>query len=156
MKRSDTILAGGLPRSGIHQMCSPTWFATEDFADAQRDGKKLIYHGLWLSFPPMQKYLPLPAKDGLVVFGMPIGRTRPLEPGSRRKLGFTKLHSIYHPGVHAFIKPISDWYISPVLTSDIHVWEKVCIPYQRSKVTRKFNSLLPKRFLKTGAFLTSI
>lgn len=64
------------------------------------------------------------------------GFLRPYVPTNLRRIIFNQIHGLSHPGVRATLKMIKDRYVWPNINKDVRSWVQVCIPCQKSKVTR--------------------
>ncbi|CAH8625724.1 unnamed protein product [Heterobilharzia americana] len=64
------------------------------------------------------------------------GKPRPFVPLSMRRLVFSKMHGISHPGIRATVKLITDRYVWPKMNRDLRQWSRACLACQRSKVQR--------------------
>ena len=61
---------------------------------------------------------------------------RPFVPEQLRKLVFSALHSLSHPGVRATRQLISTRFVWPSMNKDINQWTKTCLQCQQAKVSR--------------------
>lgn len=103
-------------RPGVHQISTST---SHSIAKAQKDNKELMYHRSSLSLFQVLKDLSLPVTDGLLVCDISTGKPQPFVPFSTGHLIFTNVHPKSHPGVCAFIKPISDRYVWTCMSRNI-------------------------------------
>ena len=65
---------------------------------------------------------------------------RPFVPEQLRKLVFTTLHSLSHPGTRATRQLISARFVWPNMNKDINQWTKSCLQCQQTKVIRHTNA----------------
>nr|CAH8820948.1 unnamed protein product [Trichobilharzia regenti] len=63
-------------------------------------------------------------------------KPRPFVPLEMRRLVFSKIHGISHPGIRATVRLISDRYIWPNMNHEIKQWTRACLACQKSNVLR--------------------
>ncbi|EFA00751.2 hypothetical protein TcasGA2_TC003635 [Tribolium castaneum] len=74
---------------------------------------------------------------------------RPYVPFRLRKAAFKLFHEPAHSGVRATSRAIRQKFVWPRMDDDVKRWTRVCIPCQRSKVTKHTRTEL-KKFNVTG------
>ena len=84
--------------------------------------------------------LPLPASSSTITCDMSTGSPRPFVPVPLRRIVFTALHSLSHPGVQATQRLITERFVWPGMKKDIKTWTRTCLSCQRSKVQRHTNT----------------
>lgn len=77
---------------------------------------------------------------------------RPYVPSSLRKLVFTKLHNIAHPGTRSTKRLISRKYFWPKMSTQINEWSRECLKCQQSKVHKHTKSPIVKIPIPNGRF----
>ncbi|CAH8572586.1 unnamed protein product [Heterobilharzia americana] len=80
------------------------------------------------------------------------GKPRPFVPLSMRRLVFSKMHGISHPGIRATVKLITDRYVWPKMNRDLRQWSRACLACQRSKVQRHILSPTERFSTPDGRF----
>lgn len=90
-----------------------------------------------------------PFTDIPIICNTSLGKLRPwVPPGHRRKI-FDMIHGLAHQGKKPTTKLITDRFVWPKMTQDIHKYVKYCIPCQKAKITRHNKPPLHK-FLVPG------
>lgn len=95
----------------------------------------------------------VPGTDITLVCDESTGKFRPYVPPNFRRMIFSKLHNLSHPGSRATVRLVSDRYVWPSVNKDCREWSRSCDACQRSKVSRHNSAPLGNFDTPTGRFL---
>eukprot|EP00794_Sanderia_malayensis_P021274 gene21274-biopygen16308 len=80
--------------------------------------------------------MPLPHGPGTILCDTSTTTPRPYVPVSFRRLIFSQLHNLSHPGIRATQQLITARYVWPSINRDIRNWTRSCTACQKAKVQR--------------------
>jgi len=82
----------------------------------------------------------VPFSGSILLCDTSTGNLRPLVPEKMRRLVFSSIHNISHPGVRASRRLISRSFVWEGLSRDVNLWSQSCLDCQRSKIQTHIKS----------------
>lgn len=137
---TDNVVADALSR--IEAINMPTFFSTDDLAEAQSTDEELqdlLESNTSLDLRPLR----VDNTDKTVFCDLSTGDVRPYIPKSLRKRVFDATHGLSHPSGRATKNIIQRKFVWPSIRKEIIEWARTCLPCQRSEVSR-YNRNVPK------------
>ncbi|BHF67662.1 hypothetical protein SprV_0301069000 [Sparganum proliferum] len=132
VRGSDNVVADALSRPDINTHIFD--FDLAKLADLQTADESIA--DLRTSTTLQLRDAPLPASPGTILCDWSTGTPRPVVPLPYRKVVFDHFHFLFHPGIRAERKLIAARFVWPKMNSDIALWTKQCLAYQKNKVHR--------------------
>nr|VZI07566.1 unnamed protein product [Spirometra erinaceieuropaei] len=79
---------------------------------------------------------PSSTQAGTITCDISTGHDCPFVPAAMCRQVFDSLHGLFHPGVRATVKLITDRFHWPQINRDVRRWVRSCSPCQRAKIHR--------------------
>lgn len=98
------------------------------------------------------KTIVIPDSKRSIVCNVQDDKLRPFVPSQFRQQIMQKMHGISHPGINATTRLVTQRYFWPRMNAEIAKFTRLCIPCQRSKVTRNNQSPFASFQLATERF----
>ncbi|BHF78183.1 hypothetical protein SprV_0602129500 [Sparganum proliferum] len=130
----ENVVADALLRIKVNSVTSNAVDFTL-MADPQRTDDDLS-HYRHTDSSPILRDAPLPTEAVTITFDTSCGRERPFVPATTRRQVFDVLHGLFHHGVRATVKLITDRFVWPNINRDIWRWTRSCLACQRAKIYR--------------------
>jgi cleavage and polyadenylation specificity factor subunit 1 len=131
----ENVVADALSRLNVDAISFDSKIDFNAIAAAQADDADLAHFRTNKSSLDLRE-VPNMFGSGTIWCDFSIGTPRPFVPLSQRRLVFSALHNMSHPGNRATVKLISERYVWPGLNADVRQWARSCVQCQQSKVSR--------------------
>jgi transposase InsO family protein len=101
------------------------------------------------------KQYPVPNSPLKIWCDSSLPNPRPFLPVAFRRLAFSQLHNLSHPGVKPTVRLVADRFVWPGLKKDCTAWARACVQCQRAKVIRHVQAPL-KNFPPTSERFSAV
>ncbi|GFV52533.1 transposon Tf2-8 polyprotein [Trichonephila clavipes] len=136
---SDNIAADVLSR--VSAITFPSQIDYDCIAETQQTDQEL--HTLIASGTSLElKKVTFPNSSTEIMCDLSTGTARPYIPKQHRRVVFSAMHNLSHPGIRLSVHLMKQRFVWPSISSDVAKWARHCLAFQKSKIHRHTRSPL--------------